>query len=214
MSYGKLLDIGCGLDFFLDAIKPFCNEVYGEEISEFEARFVRKRLGINVFQGALTDLNLPAEYFDTITMWELLEHVSDPASYLKEVHRILRKGGLVAISTPNFNGFTSKIAKEKWLVINPPEHLFYFTPHTLKKMLEKTGFIIIEIKTYDWDVYNIYKSLRSRSIMDRKKAWKERGMFYSSFQSKTAVAYLYKGLDMFIRGLNAEDHLEAYAIKI
>jgi 2-polyprenyl-3-methyl-5-hydroxy-6-metoxy-1,4-benzoquinol methylase len=211
MNFGRLLDIGCGLGLFLEAMKPFFGQVRGVEISDYQVHFCR-RLGLNVLKGLLTELKLPAEYFDAVTMWDVLEHLPNPMEYLREISRILRKDGIIAISTPNFSCLTSRIVKTKWLVLNPHEHLFYFTPKTLKNMLENANFIMGKIKTLDVDIFNIYRAL-SYSSFNRRAIWNERSLLYSRLKKKRHLALLRKMANQILSESYLGDSIRAYAYK-
>lgn len=145
-SKGKLLDIGCALGYFLATAKKRGWEVSGIELSKFYTQKVRE-LGCEVSLGTLEDVKFEPSLFDIITMWHVLEHLQDPMATLKEAHRILKNNGLLVLETPNFASKSSRMLKEDWKYIRPPEHLYYFTEDTLKKMLEKVGFKIIKTET-------------------------------------------------------------------
>jgi SAM-dependent methyltransferase len=210
-NYGRLLDIGCGLGYFLQAIKPFCSEIQGIEISDSQSLFCKK-LGLDVLTGVLTDLDLPSESFDVVTMWDVIEHLANPMDYLVEIHRILKRGGLVVVSTPNFSSLTSKITKKRWLVLNPPEHLFYFTPKTLKKMLENADFYIGKIRTSDMDIFNISNILNNHPS-DRRILWNNRNKLYSRLRNKKSFIILRKIINSIISRSYLGDSIRVYAYK-
>ena len=144
---GRLLDVGCAAGFFLDVAKASGWEVCGVELSDFASNYARKK-GLNVFTGDLTDTDFPDEYFDVVTMWDVIANLTDPYSNLKDVHRILKKGGLVVISTGNINSIFAKFQGINWEILTPTGHNYYFSPMTLSKMLNATGFKIVKTSTH------------------------------------------------------------------
>ncbi len=144
---GKLLDVGCATGFFLDVAKDRGWEVFGVELSDFASNYARKK-GLNVFTGDLTDTNFPDEYFDVVTMWEVIANLTDPHRNLIEVHRVLKKNGLVVISTGNINSIFAKFHGISWEILTPTGHLYYFSPMTLRNMLNATGFKIVKTSTH------------------------------------------------------------------
>jgi len=99
----RLLDIGCGdgtLGYFA---KNKYKEVYGVDISE-EALKIAKKRDIIVEKVNLNEEKLPFEndYFDAVTCLDVIEHVFEPRDLIKEINRVLKRGGILIISTPNF----------------------------------------------------------------------------------------------------------------
>lgn len=149
-SYGKkgrILDVGCATGFFLYVAKERKWKTFGVELSKYSSNYARDEFGLNVFTGELIDEKLPGGHFDVITMWDVIEHIQDPLSNLKEANRILKDNGLIVISTADVNSLNAVLSKEKWSLFAPPMHLYYFSKKTLKQMLEKTGFDTVELKT-------------------------------------------------------------------
>lgn len=124
---GKLLDIGCANGDFLKIMEDSDFEVYGLEFSD---RFINK-YGLNIFRGSLFDAAYDTHSFDLVTMWAVLEHVSDPMEYLKEIHRILKPGGVVIFLVPNLRSIPFGLCHNDDI----PRHLYIFSPGTIRKML-------------------------------------------------------------------------------
>lgn len=141
----KIIDIGCGIGYFLEEAKKRGWEVYGTELSEKSAEICNAK-GINTYHGFLDSKNYDPEMFDVITSFEVIEHINYPLKELKYFHNILRKGGLVYITTPNFNSLLRYRLKEKYNVISYPEHLSYYTPKTLTKVFHVSGFAKLKIE--------------------------------------------------------------------
>ena len=91
-------------------------------------------------KGVLTPSNYDIESFDIITSFEVIEHINNPTEELNNFHKLLRKGGIIYVTTPNFNSILRYRLKSAYNVICYPEHLSYYTPKTLKKVFKQSGF--------------------------------------------------------------------------
>ncbi len=146
---GRLLDIGCSYGFFLDAVRETW-ETYGLEVCERSSRFARDNLGIEVLTASIADAGFSSGYFDVITMWDVLEHTPSPKSALDEAARVLNDEGLLFIQCPNIRSLMAQLTGYKhwaWLCI--PDHLFQFSPRSLKTLLGKSGFEILCMRTWE-----------------------------------------------------------------
>lgn len=139
---GKIFDIGAATGFFLKLAKSRGYEVKGVEMSDHAAKEAR-RVGLEVSTGDLLHNVQPSDYFDVVTMLDVLEHFTDPFAEIVEVKRILKPKGLMVVNTPNGQSLLAKILKNKWHLIFPPEHLFYFSPKNLEMFLVKNGFKVL-----------------------------------------------------------------------
>jgi len=166
---GRILDIGCSAGFFLKAARENGWETSGIDISNDTAEIARKRYGLNVLTGTLDENIFPAGYFDVVTMWDAIEHLSDPLKTMSIVNKILVSDGIVILSTPNVDGlfprFAYKISGKvgDWWHPEPPHHLFQFSKKTISKLLEASGFRLLEI--YDKKISIIY-TIRSFKILN------------------------------------------------
>ena len=141
-SSGKLLELGCAYGFFLaEAIAFF--EVQGIEVSDSAVRFCRSR-GFDVEQGTLT-----AEYvgrsapFDAVVMLDVVEHLMEPDRVMELVHRAMKPGGKLMLTTGDWESGLSRIMGRNWRLMTPPQHTFFFSPRTMSAMLERVGFDVI-----------------------------------------------------------------------
>ncbi|MEW6171263.1 MAG: class I SAM-dependent methyltransferase, partial [Candidatus Omnitrophota bacterium] len=141
---GKVLDLGCGAGDRLNLFRKYGFDSYGTDITDM-ADYAKDFFGLNVIKKDLLEANLPDDFFDIITMQNVIEHVSNPQNIIKECYRILKKNGFLVIQTPNINCLQFKFLKNKWTVIDPPRHLYYFSDLILKKELEKNKFKVTNI---------------------------------------------------------------------
>ena len=139
---GRLLDIGCSLGYFLEAANARGWQASGVDISPYAAEQARN-LGLDVRTGVLADAGYPDEYFDCVTMWDVLEHIPNPTKHMQEVRRVLADGGLVVIGTPNLGHSAFRRKREHWRHLKPREHIFYFQRPSIVRLLHKTGFDVV-----------------------------------------------------------------------
>jgi SAM-dependent methyltransferase len=151
---GRLLDMGCGLGFFLKAMAPYTNwETFGCEISPAAARYAREKLGLrNVLNVRLEDADFPLGSFDIITMWDVLDHIPNPDPLLRHCHALLRKGGLCFIRTPNVLNQLLRARLKKLTrgmkpgvsYLMPRDHPHHYSEASIRGLLERNGFASIE----------------------------------------------------------------------
>ena len=121
---GRLLDVGCGVAYFLDLAKGRGWDVHGTEYTD-EAVAICREKGLTIHQGPLHAENYTPGDFDVITYFEVIEHINNPREDLAQVSSLLRPGGLFYCTTPNFGSASRALLQEKWNVISYPEHLTY-----------------------------------------------------------------------------------------
>jgi SAM-dependent methyltransferase len=136
---GRVLDVGCGRGQLLFQLRKRGWEVIGTELSEDSAEYAREVLKLDVRTADLHDLDLPADYFDTVILWHVLEHIPDPAALLAEVRRILRPGGTLLVAVPNFGSWEARWGQDRWFHLDVPRHLNHFTPDALRGYLRDAG---------------------------------------------------------------------------
>ena len=143
---GKILDVGCGIGYFLEVAKKRGWEVYGTEYTDQAVNICREK-GISMEQGILETHNYDLESFDVITSFEVIEHINNPLEELANFHSLLRPGGLVYITTPNFNSLLRYRLKSAYNVITYPEHLSYYTPKSLTNVFKRSGFKRVKLQS-------------------------------------------------------------------
>jgi 2-polyprenyl-3-methyl-5-hydroxy-6-metoxy-1,4-benzoquinol methylase len=158
---GSLLDVGCGYGFFLEAARNAGWDVFGTDLSEIAVAHAKETLGLNQVICADLSPNLfDGRRFDAINLTNVLEHVPSPSRTLEACYRLLSDGGILTIRVPNMNFArlrhrTLPILKAiklgkggelSYLSSEPPIHLSGFTPDTLTKYFDKTGFATLAIK--------------------------------------------------------------------
>ena len=139
----KLLDFGCGSGHFLIEARASGFEVMGLELNRALARYVQDDLGIETYQGLITDLEFPDRQFNIIISSQVFEHLVDPRASLVEIRRHLVEPGLLLIEVPNLRHIKERLRRG---AVMDDSHLFYFSRKSLPWMLEDCGFEVVEIQ--------------------------------------------------------------------
>lgn len=146
----KILDIGSGMGFFLDLMKSKGWQTRGIEPSPEAARHAKEVLHLDIFLGTVEEAPIKDKNFDVVTLWYVLEHVPNPHEILNYACSFLKPGGLLIVRVPNQNApidcCLDRLGLQKFFLINPPRHLFDYSPRTISKLLEKSGFNVLSIR--------------------------------------------------------------------
>lgn len=142
---GRLLDVGCALGFFLDEARGDF-DTYGVEISKFAATYAREKLALQVINKDFLDVEFEDEFFDCITLWDVIEHLPNPTLALNKIYKLLKPDGLLVLSTGDIGSVVSKLMGKHWHLLLPPQHIYYFSQDTIKRLLKNTGFKVIKIR--------------------------------------------------------------------
>jgi SAM-dependent methyltransferase len=136
----RLVEVGCGAGFFLKTAARAGWQVEGIELSEEAARFASERLELPIRRERAEDAPIAPGSFDAAAMFDVIEHLFDPRAVLTAIARALVPGGLMVISTPNYDSASRHLLGVDWAVLRPLEHVYYFTEVSLRRLLEATGF--------------------------------------------------------------------------
>jgi 2-polyprenyl-3-methyl-5-hydroxy-6-metoxy-1,4-benzoquinol methylase len=143
----RLLDVGCATGLLLERLRSEGWEVQGLDLCRQSARYAEARRGVPVFVGTLEQARFPDESFSLVHFSHLIEHLPDPAGFLREVRRILRPQGLAVVTTPNIDGLQARLFRERWRSAIA-DHLCLFSRRTLRRLLESCGFQVLKIQTW------------------------------------------------------------------
>jgi SAM-dependent methyltransferase len=145
---GKLLEIGCAYGFFLHEASRYF-EVAGIELADDAAAQCRHE-GLHVLPGVADEANLEQiGSVDVIVMLDVIEHLPQPGEVLDLCSRHLNPGGLIVLTTGDFASIVAKVSGPKWRLMTPPQHLWYFTPESIRRMSAALG-LSVEHLGHPW----------------------------------------------------------------
>ena len=155
-SKGSLLDVGCGMGFFLkEARSRGWEHGLGVEVSHLAVDHANQKVGVEVLEGDLRDLNLPENHFDVATAWNVIDQLQDPVGTLKEMHRVLKAGGLLALRVSNLrfhlplhrlSGILEKSPGKKIsFATRSCFHIYAFSPSSIRMVLQRTGYVNVKV---------------------------------------------------------------------
>ncbi|MGD0650530.1 MAG: class I SAM-dependent methyltransferase [Verrucomicrobiia bacterium] len=148
-SKPRLLDVGCGLGYFLDVAQDVGFEVVGVEFNPGAVRVMREKYAFSVYEGGVAAVPATEAPFDVITMFDVIEHLRDPFRDLQRIHQMLQPGGGLAITTMDSESFTSRLLGKRLEDFRRiREHLYFFSRESLTKVLESVGFRVYAIKSH------------------------------------------------------------------
>lgn len=145
-QYSRLLDVGCFTGHFLLAAREAgWQQVEGTEISSQAIEYAREQYHLTLHEGDLLSLDLPSDAFDAVTLFDVIEHVSDPLGTLRRVYQLLRPGGVLYLDTPHFTSLPRFLFNKEWSVFFP-WHRTYFSANNMSLALEQCGFRVRDLR--------------------------------------------------------------------
>jgi|TARA_Y100000294_G_C8525927_1_gene324924 SAM-dependent methyltransferase len=150
-TFGKILDVGCNAGYFLDCMEGW--ERHGVEIVNSQAAKAKEKYGDNIFNGAFENYEISEQYFDIITLQDVLDHMTDPIDCLKRCKLLLRPNGLIVVKVHNISCLFSKLCGSKFYAICPPVHLGYFNKKSLNVAFNQSGLMFDEYKFFPSFIY-------------------------------------------------------------
>jgi len=142
---GRLLELGCAYGFFLEEARRFY-DVRGIEIADGAVAFCQAR-GLSVVGGVAEEATLASfGMVDVIVLLDVIEHLPDPHGTLTLCKRYLNPGGVIVITTGDFSSLYARLAGPNWRLMTPPQHLWFFTPESIRRLSHSLG---LELKACD-----------------------------------------------------------------
>lgn len=140
-SGGRALDVGCAAGFCMQVMRELGFEAHGVEVSGTIASHAIDHFGFNtVHVGTLESAHFEPRSFDLITAWDVIEHVVDPRALLRTARELLKPDGLLVVETQNIDSAFARLLGRRWHHYKHAEHIYHFTPPTLRTLLRSAGF--------------------------------------------------------------------------
>lgn len=151
---GNLLDIGSGTGTFVHTLKLRGWSITGIEPDEGARNLAKRKYGLDLLPGSSIN-DLPAQTFDAITLWHVLEHIEDPSAYMQRVKNLLKVTGRIFIAVPNYLSYDAWVYKNFWAAYDVPRHLWHFSPQAMKFLSGQNSLKIEKYKTMWYDSFYI-----------------------------------------------------------
>lgn len=165
MQTGSLLDIGAGTGLFTDTMRKAGWKVTALEPDETARTRARE---MNIVLNDINDLfHLPADSFDAITLWHVLEHVHAVHEYLDKIRSLMKGNGKLIIAVPNYTSTDAKKYGEYWAAYDVPRHLYHFSPGSMQALLKRHGLKLLSTHPQWFDSF--YVSLLSEKYKTGKQ---------------------------------------------
>lgn len=139
---GPLLDVGCAAGFFVEEASRAGWQARGVDVSAAMVEWGRRHTSADVRVGTLADL--PSDRAEScVTMWDYIEHALDPRGDVEQAFARLRPGGVLALSTGDAGSALARVWLERWHLMTPRHHNYFFTRATVTHLLESAGFEVL-----------------------------------------------------------------------
>ncbi|MFC1977613.1 class I SAM-dependent methyltransferase [Chloroflexota bacterium] len=155
---GKLVDLGCGIKPYKNIFAPYCDSYFGVDHPDVAKSHYGEDKQADLWADC-TETGLDGESFDTVLSTQVLEHIEHPEKLLKEAHRLLKKSGILIVTTPFF-----------WQEHSVPHDYYRFSQYGLKSLAKEAGFDVLEIRKLEGAFASI-QQMNIVSILGRKRKW-------------------------------------------
>lgn len=149
-AQARILDVGCAAGYFLRTAQRYGHDVHGVELSAAIAHEAVKALGsdrvhVGTLDEAIAVHGYRPQSFDLITMWDVVEHIPEPQPVLRRVRELLKPQGHLLLETQNVASRWARLLGRRWHHYKHAEHLYHFSPDTIRRLLGDCGFRTLEI---------------------------------------------------------------------
>jgi len=144
---GRLFDVGTAGGSFLHVAAQRGWEVEGCEPNQWLCDWAAKHYGLTVQPGILDTGRYPAQSFDVVSLWDVLEHTPDPKDVIRQCHDLLKPGGLIVVNYPDIGSWAARIMGRSWVFLLSV-HIYYFNRTTIRRLLSDSGFDVVKIRPH------------------------------------------------------------------
>jgi SAM-dependent methyltransferase len=197
---GRFLDVGCNMGFLLRKAKEMaCWDVAGVEPSPSSSRLAREKWGVKIYNCFLHELpKEDLQSFDIVALSDVFEHVTEPLPFLEHAKRAMKDDGIMYAKVPNgrFSLFKQRVIEKlgkrpRAGIWDSYEHVVHYTDKTLRRMLEKAGFEILEltfakpVQTPVWhDLVGHYDQYPRPWYLDWRRHLGRAALYYAGFPER------------------------------
>jgi SAM-dependent methyltransferase len=140
---GRILDVGASTGVFLSEMRRYgAWTVAGVELSAQAAQYARETFNLDLFVGQVESAPWPPHSFDVVTLWDVLEHLPEPALALKKIRELLAEDGYLIVSVPNGDSVDARLFGRYWIGLDAPRHMSVFNRTSLQRLMRDTGYTI------------------------------------------------------------------------
>jgi ubiquinone/menaquinone biosynthesis C-methylase UbiE len=211
---GSLLEIGCGSGMYLDLMRALgWRRVVGVDIGATAIQQAKDVLDIEAYCGSLEEAHLDSNSFDAVSLSHTLEHIPEVVEFLREVYRVTRPGGRLAVIVPNIASRGARKFGADWFHLDSPRHTVNFNRRSLSMVLERAGFRVETLKT------NPRMAYQTALFSMVRKAGGDRAVYTDSGHRfpihRRARAFVLSMIERMqcAMGLSAGEELTAVAVK-
>ena len=147
VARGTLLDLGSWVGFLLVEARDRGWDVVGVEPSEFASAYARDHLGLDVRTADLRTADLDGRRFDAVVLGDVIEHLPRPGEALDRVATHLAPGGAICLMVPNAGSRLARALGARWWSVIPT-HVQYFTRASLRTLLARHGYEVLDVATH------------------------------------------------------------------
>jgi SAM-dependent methyltransferase len=166
---GFLLEVGCAYGFFL-ALARSQWQVRGVDINSDAVAYAQDRLALDVTCEDFLSISQGDATCDVVTLWDTIEHLRSPSAYIARIARLLKPGGIVALTTGDVGSLAARVLGRRWRLYYPPFHLHYFSRRTMTRLLEQHGLRVEAIKPFGF-YRSVDLMLYRLFVYERPRRW-------------------------------------------
>jgi cyclopropane fatty-acyl-phospholipid synthase-like methyltransferase len=144
----RVLDVGCFTGELIAILQQRGADVYGLELQSEAVEIAAQRLPGRVYQADVSGSFFPPGPYDTVAMMGLIEHVTDPAKFVRRAHSLLAPGGRLMLQTPDAGSALARLMHSRWPPLAPIDHLHLFSRRSIRRLLEDCGFTDVRCRAH------------------------------------------------------------------
>jgi 2-polyprenyl-3-methyl-5-hydroxy-6-metoxy-1,4-benzoquinol methylase len=203
----NVIELGCAYGYFLNLVKNKVQSHMGFDITKDGVGYAKKQFGINATTEDFVKYPIKTGSIDSVFMWDVIEHLMSPDSYIEKIAKVLKRNGHLVLTTGDINALLPRFRKDNWRMIHPPTHIYYFSPKTIEQLLNKYGLTVERIK-------HVGVSRNVGSVFNQIINNRQSMNISTKFHSKALTTLKATKLDRLNIPVNTYDIMEVVARKV